>query len=151
MEALGVRLIDSLSFVNEALDRLPKTFGELELKKGYFPYLFYTMENMNYIGPLPPPETYCMDRKGTGKYQEFLRWYDQHKNDIFDMDKEATAYCESDVVLLMKCMLKFDDLYFGLTGIRPLSTSISIAQACNNTWRMNFMVKDTVAIIPPEG
>ena len=50
MEVMGVRFVDSLSFVAQSLESFRKTFGLNELKKGYFPYLFYKEENMHYVG-----------------------------------------------------------------------------------------------------
>ena len=151
MECMGVRLIDSMSFVAQALESFPKTFGESELKKGHFPYLFYKEENLQYVGAFPDADQYCPARKPAKKRTDFYNWYKLAKNGIFDMDKEADEYCESDVAILMRCMRKFDDLFFGITGIRPLSNSISIAQVCNYTWRKNFMDRDSVAIMPPDG
>ena len=43
----GVKIIDSYNFIPLALAKCPKTFGLLELKKGYFPYLFNTIANQN--------------------------------------------------------------------------------------------------------
>ena len=151
MECMGVRLIDSMSFVAQALESFPKTFGETELKKGHFPYLFYKEENLQYVGAFPDADQYCPSRKPAKKRTDFYNWYKLTKSGIFDMDKEADEYCESDVAILMRCMRKFDDMYYDITGIRPLSHSISIAQACNYTWRKNFMEAKSVAIIPPDG
>jgi len=41
----GRKIIDSYNFIPLALAKCPKTFGHLELKKGYFPYLFNTISN----------------------------------------------------------------------------------------------------------
>ena len=92
-----------------------------------------------------------MDRKSSEKRQKFLEWYNEHRDDIFDMEKEVSEYAESDVDILIRSMMQFDDMYLSLTGIRPLTNSISIAQSCNYTWRKNFMKEKTVAIIPPDG
>ena len=45
IEKYKIRFIDSINFVNGALETFPKTFGLKELKKGYFPHLFNTPEN----------------------------------------------------------------------------------------------------------
>ena len=52
IKELGIRFIDSLSFLTMPLKAFPKTFGQKELKKGYFPHWFNTVENRNYIGAM---------------------------------------------------------------------------------------------------
>jgi hypothetical protein len=39
------------------LSEFPKTFGENELKKGFFPHWFNTSENRNYVGEIPAINT----------------------------------------------------------------------------------------------
>lgn len=39
----------------------PKAFGLKEFKKGYSPHLFNSLENENYVGPLPDKEYYQPD------------------------------------------------------------------------------------------
>ena len=57
----GICFIDSLSFFQMPLSAFPKTFGLTELKKGYFPHLFNTRANQDYVGPLPPKDDYLPD------------------------------------------------------------------------------------------
>ena len=65
VKEFGIRFIDSINFVNSALQTFPKTFGLKELKKGYFPHLFNTSENQTYLGPIPPK--YCYDPEEVGQ------------------------------------------------------------------------------------
>ena len=48
VKEFGIRFIDSINFVNQALETFPKTFGLKELKKGYFPHLFNLPANQDY-------------------------------------------------------------------------------------------------------
>ena len=48
----GIRFIDSINFIPMALAKFPKTFGQDELCKGYFPHMFNKDENQNYVGPI---------------------------------------------------------------------------------------------------
>ena len=41
---LNIKILDSLSFLNMPLDKLPKSYGLKEMKKGYFPHLYNTQE-----------------------------------------------------------------------------------------------------------
>ena len=92
-KALGIRVIDSLNFLPMPLSRLPACFGLNELKKGYFPHLFNLRENQNYVGEYPEARYYSPDTMSPAGRSEFLIWYEQHKTEIFDFQKEMLAYC----------------------------------------------------------
>ena len=49
----NIKFIDSLNFIPMSLAKFPKTFGQDELCKGYFPHMFNKEENQNYVGPIP--------------------------------------------------------------------------------------------------
>ena len=49
---------DSLSFLNMPLANFTKTFGLVELKKGFFPHKFSKLENLQYEGAIPDLK-YC--------------------------------------------------------------------------------------------
>ncbi|KAJ8909914.1 hypothetical protein NQ315_014921 [Exocentrus adspersus] len=55
----NVKFLDSLNYFPLSLSKLPQAFGLGDgFKKGYFPYLFNTAANTNYVGTLPPVEYY---------------------------------------------------------------------------------------------
>ena len=62
------------------LSRLPASFGFTELKKGFFPHLFNTPENQNFIGPLPNFEFLFPDCMSSSTRQQFLNWHKEHEN-----------------------------------------------------------------------
>ena len=72
-----IRFIDSINFVNDALETFPKTFGLKELKKGYFPHIFNTRGNQNYVGAIPAKYYYDPDHMKPSKREAFLKWYDE--------------------------------------------------------------------------
>ena len=74
-EGATIRFIDSLSFFTMPLSAFPKTFGLLELKKGFFPHLFNTPTNQEYVGPIPAAEYYMPDGMALSTRQEFDTWY----------------------------------------------------------------------------
>ena len=49
----NIKFIDSLNFIPMSLAKFPKTFGQDELCKGYFPHMFNKEENQNYRGSIP--------------------------------------------------------------------------------------------------
>ena len=72
---INLKIIDSSNFVQGPLSYFPKTFGLTELKKGYFPHLFNTKENENYVGPIPDKKYYNYNQMKPEARKEFLEWY----------------------------------------------------------------------------
>ena len=109
----SIRFIDSLSFFAMPLSAFPKTFGLTELKKGYFPHLFNTLEHQDYVGPLPAKDYYMMESMTPKGKKEFEAWHkDQRdKEVVFDFAKELVEYCKSDVKLLKQGCLTFKELF----------------------------------------
>ena len=106
--------------------------------------------NQNYIGPYPDIEYYNPDGMMPDARQKFLEWYNEVKNrgDVFDMAKEITKYCRSDVDILRRGCIQFQQLFKTTTGVDPFAACITIASACNLVFRRNFLKPDTIAIFP---
>jgi DNA polymerase type B, organellar and viral. len=151
MEMDNLKLIDSLNFLPMGVAALPKAFGIKELKKGYFPHLFNTSGNEDYIGPMPPMETYSPDTMKVEARAEFMQWYEAHKEDHFDFRKEIVDYCISDVDILTQACLKFRELLLTIGNVCPLTESCTIASACNKVFRRNYLAPDSIAIMPKGG
>ena len=154
----NIRMIDSLNFIPMALADMPKSFGETELAKGYFPHLFNRKENQQAVlSHLPDIRYYTPDNMKPEARKDFMKWYEQNKNSVFTFQKEILRYCRSDVDILRKCCLKFRELFMGLTkkdgrgGIDPFEKCVTIASACNLVYRTNFLEHESIAIIPPHG
>ena len=57
-------------------------FGLTELKKDYFPHLFNKEENQGRVFPnIPDVEFYNPGGMKPEDIQQFLQWYELHKND----------------------------------------------------------------------
>ena len=138
-----------------ALTDMPQAFWEIELAKGFFPHLYNRQENQSSgLKHLPDISFYNTDGMKPETRTKFLQWYDQHKLDPFDFQKELLRYCRSDVDILKKCCLRFRSLFMDLTkkenlsGVDPLEKCITIASACNLVFRKNFLKNEAIAIIP---
>lgn len=73
----SVKVIDSYNFLPMKLADLPKTFGFLELHKGYFPHKFNTRNNQNYVGQWPQEDDYSPEMMKEADYKIFKIWYKQ--------------------------------------------------------------------------
>ncbi|XP_041365596.1 uncharacterized protein LOC121380710 [Gigantopelta aegis] len=112
---LTIRIIDSLNLLPMKLAALPKAFGLIELKKGYFPHCFNTREHQNIRGPFLDPEMYGVNYMGSRNRIDVLKWYAEQK-DTFDFQKETRVYCVSDVAVLKEACLAFQALMLKATG-----------------------------------
>lgn len=152
MDLDSIRFLDSINYFPMALSKLPQTFGlQNEFKKGYFPHLFNTVENESYVGPFPDISYYNPNTLKNDDRERFLEWYDKHKDDIFDMKKELTEYCISDVEILSRACLKFRQQVLETGNICPFTEACTIASTCNKLFRRNFLKPDTIGIIPKNG
>ncbi|KAF4528502.1 hypothetical protein B566_EDAN016822 [Ephemera danica] len=149
-----IKFIDSISFFQMKLADLPKAFGLPDsFKKGYFPHGFNTMENQNYVGEIPPKETFFADSMSVKEREIFDQWYAKQVNDniAFDFKKEFLEYCVSDVSILRQACLVFRKLFQEIVKVDPFTESITIAGGCNLAFRRNFLPDDTVGLIPKSG
>jgi len=118
----GIRVIDTLNFLPMPLAAMSKTFSINELKKGHFPHFFNTKDNHSYVGLLPDAKYYNPDSMKSEARDEFFKWNsaEKAKNPDFDINKEISEYCDSNVDILRKCTLKFREIFVSETGVDPL-------------------------------
>ena len=162
MVTVGVKVLsftsDRLTFKDScflpfSLASFPVTFGLTELCKGFFPHLFNTAANQSYVGPLPDVQYYDPDGMSSKKREEFLRWHTTRVSEgyVFDLKRDMTQYCESDVKLLKAGCIKFVKEFRGPAQFDPMEKCLTIASACNRYWRKCHLVPKTVAVQPFNG
>ena len=151
LEARGVTFIDSLNFFPMALSKLPKAFGLEELTKGFFPHLWNTLKNQNYVGAIPDASFYGLDQMSQAKRAEFYEWCDEQRDVTFDLQCELEKYCISDVDILQRCCGVFRNLFVKNTGLEPYTKTFTIAGVCNRVYRTNFLTPDEIGVIPAAG
>ena len=144
----NIKFIDSLNFIPMSLAKFPKTFGQDELCKGYFPHLFNKDENQNYVGPIPCQNDYGVNFMKPAERKAFIAWHQEQveNNYVFDFRKEIIKYCRSDVDIMAKCCLLYRELFRKETGIDPFDKALTIASYCHQVYRTNFLKKDTIGI-----
>ena len=143
-----IKFIDSLNFIPMALAKFPKTFGQDELCKGYFPHAFNKDENQNYVGPIPCKNDYGVNFMKPEERDAFIAWHDEQvaNNYRYDFRKEIIKYCRSDVDILRKCCLLYREMLREESDIDPFNKSLTVASYCQEVYRTNFLKKDTIAI-----
>jgi len=117
--------IDSLNHFACPLDAIPKTFGldTSKFKKGFYPYVFNTIENWDYVGEMPDKKYFNPNGMKPDKRIEFLEWYWEMKKKKYTWNhkKETKEYCISDVRILLEGCNVYSKLGYDLTGIDPLT------------------------------
>ena len=148
----NIKFIDSINFIPMSLAKFPKTFGQDELCKGYFPHLFNKEENQNYIGPIPCQNDYGVNFMKPGEREAFMAWHDEQvaNNYRYDFREEIIKYCRSDVDIMRKCCLLYREMFRKETDIDPFNKSLTIASYCQEVYRTNFLKKDTIAVFQPD-
>ena len=144
----NIKFIDSLNFIPMSLAKFPKTFGQDELCKGYFPHRFNKEENENYVGPIPCQNDYGVNFMKPGEREAFIAWHDEQvaNNYRYDFREEIIKYCRSDVDILRKCCLLYREMFRKETDIDPFNKALTIASYCQEVYRTNFLKKDTIAV-----
>ena len=154
---IEIKFIDSLNFIPMALARFPKTFGQDELCKGYFPHYFNKDENQEYVGPIPCQEDYGANYMKPEAREKFMTWHQEQveNNYVFDFREEILKYCRSDVDILAECcklyremLKKATDTTNDETGSDPFDSATTIAAYCMQVYRTKFLQKDTIALLP---
>ena len=148
----NMKFIDSLNFIPMSLAKFPKTFGMTELCKGYFPHLFNKEENQNYVGPIPPQPYYVPNTMKPETRKAFLAWHKEQRDNeyVFNFNEEIIKYCRSDVDILRKCCMEFREMLREITDIDPFEKCLTIASACHEVYRTNFLKEDTIAVFQRE-
>ena len=146
--AIEIKFIDSLNFIPMALARFPKTFGQDELCKGYFPHYFNKDENQEYVGPIPCQEDYGANSMKPEAREKFLTWHQEQveNNYVFDFQKEILAYCRSDVDIMAQCCKLYREMFMHVTdtthddtGLDPFDKAITMPPiVCRSTVRSSL-------------
>ncbi|XP_060550634.1 uncharacterized protein LOC117657823 [Pantherophis guttatus] len=160
-----IRFIDSLSFLPMKLSKLPKAMG-FQGSKGYFPHLFNTAENQDYVGTLPDIKYYSPDTMMPGEKEEFEKWHAANKGTTFNLKKDLAYYCKQDVKILRDACNRFREQVMEMTkrefftgrGGDILEESeircidpfqyVTLASICMAQYRFMFLKKDNVALAP---
>ena len=148
-----LKFIDSLCFLPMPLASFPATFNLSELKKGFFPHLFNTPENQQYVGRIPDLEYYDADSKMSSNKEELINWHvEQVKRNVqFNFKEELISYCQSDVQLLKLGCQAFQQEFKREAGFNPMEKCFTIASACNLYWRKKHLTPNTIAVEPLHG
>ena len=79
---------------------------------GFFPHHFNTTEHQDSIGPIPSEEDFGVKNMTSDTYNKAYKpWYNSVRDTIWSFKDEIAKYCEADVVLLAKAVVKSRKLF----------------------------------------
>lgn len=115
---------DSMLHLRGSLKALGKDFsnGANIVEKGYFPHLFNSEENYDYVGPIPPMRYFdlALVCKNEKDFLDFKAWHaswDGRADWNFMAEKEK--YCINDVDVLAFVMKEYDTILFDKFQMSP--------------------------------
>jgi hypothetical protein len=82
--------LDSVSFLPFALRKLPEAFGLTDANSCY-PHYIKTLANLDYVGKIPDVTHYGVDEMSAGERNEFVAWYEDQKDVVFDNKRVLEA------------------------------------------------------------
>jgi len=115
------------------------------------PHYFNTVENLNYVGPVPDISYYGLNEMGEEERKEFLGWYERQRSETFENKRVLESYCKDDFTVLRQACRLFRREFMQIGHIDVFVDSITIASACNKVLRMRFLKPDTIGLIPKGG
>lgn len=82
---------------------------------------------------------------------KFEKWYDENKNNSFNLSDSLASYCYNDVIILQRGVLKMRELFLEITGVDILLCN-TIAAACLKTFQHNCLPDSkTLALVGEKG
>lgn len=147
MEWNGSSFIDSQRHIAGSLEAAARDF-RVPMRKGFFPYEFYTPENVEYAGP--PPHVMAFSEK-TRNEPDFAAWYAARLRDyaagvLYRIKDECAAYCAQDVAILATVLERYRGGAILSSGVDPLA-SPTIAAHAMAVFRRNHLAEGRVALL----
>ena len=176
-----ISIRDSFNLMPVALGSLPGAFGLQVHDKEFFPHLYNVEQNYDTVLPhLPPKEDYMYNGFTPEKQRRFDAWYNEHRNDQFDLNEQLASYCMNDTRILIEAMIAFRAEFLAVTdpienhnadedaedddedndggidlagnnGIDIANGPMTIASASMKHFQMNHLKNEQLAIVPERG
>jgi hypothetical protein len=150
MEMEHLTFLDSISYLPMPLRKLPDAFG-LTARKSWYPHYFNTKANLEYVGSMPDVRYYGIDEMSATERRDFMTWYEEHKDEVFDNRRVLEKYCQVDVTVRRQACQTFRREFVDIGNMDVFLESFTIASACNRVLRKRFLKPDTIGLIPAGG
>ena len=135
-----ISLRDSYLHMSAPLSQLPAMWGlPAATKKGDFPHLFNTHENLDYVGPMPPLAMWQPGFKSIKGKAAIEKWHAECvvSDYVWDDRKELVDYCMMDAKILRDSLLKYRVLFLESLAVDPL-TFVTLSSCVMATFQSRF-------------
>jgi len=148
----NVHFIDSLSFFQQPLATIPKSFGfQGIVEKGFFPHLFNKEENFEYLGPIPAIEYFSPQYMKPAAACACREWHSQFTS-VYNFKEQLIKYCRNDVKILTTAIQEFRKLFINITDIDPITRNFTLASIGLEYFRAKVLKDDKqIGITPING
>ena len=109
---------------------------------------FYRSTYLEYVQKIPDVTYYGVDEMCVSERNEFLAWYEGHKDVVFDNKRVLEAYCQYDVSDLREACRVLRREFIQIGNIKVFLESVKIALACNKEMRKRILKPNTICLIP---
>ena len=150
MKIQHIHFLDSISYLPTPLRKFPEAFG-LSATKSWFPHYWNTKTNLDYVGPIPDIGYFGADEMGEGERRDFMSWYNEQNDIVFDNRRVLEQYCQDDVTVLRQACQIFRRNFMEIGNIEVFLEALTIASACNKVLRKKFLKPETIGLLPPGG
>ena len=154
----NVHFIDTLSYFQQPLSSLPKSFGFDDIiEKGFFPHKMNTPYNMGYEDVVPPIEAFGSEHMKESTLEELKKWRIEYQNYLtsnglkYKLCEELVNYCQSDVNVLLYSVMDFRKLFENVTELDPITRCFTLASIGLEYFRAKVLQEDTLGVTPING
>lgn len=119
-----LHFLGSSNFIPMPLKDITEAF-DLSCRKCYYPHVFNTVENINYV--CPSPSYYGVDYMSSAESDRVLIWYNDQKDKEFNNDEKLLSACIDDVNVLRMACCSCRNLFLRLVDMEPFCDAITIA------------------------
>jgi hypothetical protein len=88
---------------------------------------------------------------GEGERRDFMSWYDEQKDEVFDNRCVLEQYCQDDVTVLQQAYQIFRRNFMEIGNIKVFLEALTITSVCNKVLPKKFLKPETIGLIPPRG
>jgi G:T-mismatch repair DNA endonuclease (very short patch repair protein) len=108
-------------------------------------------KNLDYVDPMPGIEYFRANEMGQSERREFLSWFAEQKDEVFDNRHVLKQYCQDDVTVLREACQIFKRDFMEIGNIDVFLEAVTIVSACNKVLRKRFLKPETIGLIPTGG
>jgi len=115
------------------------------------PHYWNTKTNLDYVGPIPHIKYFGADDMSEAERKDFLSWYNEQKDLVFDNRRVLEQYFQDDVTVLRQASQIFRRDFIEFGNIKVFLEAVTIESACSKVLQKKFINPETIGLLTPGG